>query len=56
MMVYMGITERTDFIQIRRPLLAMSGPWQAGSLLATASTVDWIRALGTFFVLKGRPR
>jgi hypothetical protein len=32
----------------------MSGPWQAGNLLATESMVDWIRAWGIFFVLNGR--
>lgn len=34
----------------------MSGPWHAGSLLATESMVDWIRALGIFLVLNGSPR
>jgi hypothetical protein len=52
----MGIAASTDLIQISLPLFAMSGRWHAGSHLATESTVNWIRAFGVFFVLKGRPR
>lgn len=44
MIVYMGISMRTDLTQIWCPLLAMSGPWHAGSIVAMDSTVDWIMA------------
>jgi hypothetical protein len=39
MMVQMGMAERTDLIQMSLPLLAMSGPWQLGSLLSMLAAV-----------------
>lgn len=40
-MAYIGTTCRTDLIHTKRPLLAISAPWQGGILRATASTTDW---------------
>lgn len=55
-MEYIGTALSTDLIQMRRPLLAIRDPWQFGIFLAMASTKLWYSALGSLFVLSGRPK